>query len=175
MPATSRSGEPFCRRSASGRSGSPSKSMIVEVVLDDQHLAEMVVAVEARLQRLEAAAGSSSASAGGSVAPAPAAARPALRRRRQRVAAAREVRRARAPRRRRARPNPPDRPAVIGSGAKAGSLGIRAERTVQLGGAPAELRGELEIERMRQRLGVGASWPPRGAASCGAISSASSR
>ena len=51
MPATSRSGELLARRSSAGRDGSPSKSTIITSFCDDQHLAEMIVAVDARLDR----------------------------------------------------------------------------------------------------------------------------
>ena len=51
MPATSRSGDCFCRRSASGARGLALEIDDHEVVLRDQHLAEVVVAVAAGLQR----------------------------------------------------------------------------------------------------------------------------
>ena len=50
MPATSFSGDCLWRRSSSERVGSPSKSVITKSFCDDQHLAEMVVAVHPRLR-----------------------------------------------------------------------------------------------------------------------------
>ena len=47
MPATSRSGERFRRRSGSGRAGSPSKSRITQPRSGEHGLAEVVVAVRA--------------------------------------------------------------------------------------------------------------------------------
>ena len=51
MPATSRSGECLARRSSSGRDGSPSKSTMTKSCCVEQHLAQVIVAVIARLRR----------------------------------------------------------------------------------------------------------------------------
>ena len=53
MPATSFKAGCLARRSSSGRAGSPSKSSKHEIVLDPQHLAEMIVAMNADAGDLE--------------------------------------------------------------------------------------------------------------------------
>ena len=152
------------------RAGSPSKSMMTKSLLVQQHLAQVVVAVEARLQRLpgasaraamrleqrsaraRAAPAASSRAAAGSWPSALAQQRAASR-----AASARACSRSAAT------SSPVER-----LGVERGVAGRAREREVQLGGAPAErlpsAPGKPPCTSGRRRVGCRACAGPRGSA-----------
>ena len=154
MPATSRAGLLSARRSASGRAGSPSKSMIIQSLLGAEHLAEMVVAVVPR----ENSRGGWAAQRVDDVVELRERVHASPARREREGARARiEARRDRS---RSANPCSTDRrappaqratsAAVASRGANAGSLRGRRERAMQLRGDRAELP-RFRFERIAAR------------------------
>ena len=167
MPATSVSGEPLARRSSSGRERLALEVEDHDVALGDQHLAQAVVAVEARLgQALAAAAVLAAISLRlAAAAPAPRRSRRSGPRRRRRSCS-----RAAKPRcglgARCGQPARPDRPAVPARRAKAGSsVGVARARCSSAVRRPSRLgHGEVELVQLSRRRPAalrGCAAPPR--------------
>ena len=152
MPATSRSGDasPALLERPRGLAFEVDDQ---EVVLRDQHLAEVVVAVAADLQRraarqLRRVDAREHALALRRAAPAPRRA-PARGRLSRRCSSSSSVRSRFLPARAASTPRRPA--AVTGSGSNAGSPELRRKREVQLGRAQAERPDEREVRAVRVR------------------------
>ncbi len=167
MPATSRSGERLARRSSKLRAGSPSKSMIRKSLFVQQHLAQMVVAVQARLERLARRVG-----AGGEAAEQAVSRRRARPRASSRTVAGRSAMRASQEAHRRIQVGA--RLLAVGDHVGAGQglgleRGIAArarERQVQLGGARAQHLHQRQVGAVHVRRRLARAWcaGPRGSA-----------
>ena len=166
MPATSRSGEVFSRRSASVALRLALEVDDHHVVLGDQHLAEMVVAVDAGLEagrrRCRAALRGARTSRRALSSSAATSSPRLLRQRRHAPARARRSARFAVARSQR-RPSGSTSSLRDRLGGEGRIVGRRRERRVQLGGAPAERRGQVErIGEGRRGVGAAPSLASRG-------------